>query len=94
MKKLVMVNTLSIFRIRYAVEVEDDERHALDDVVWNFDNPEYNEFSQKHIENTLVSHRVIDEDEYVRMFDEDNDYGKDWPREKKLKYINVVDYAK
>jgi hypothetical protein len=91
MKKLVMVDCLSQFRIRYCVEVEDNIDDALDHVTMYENDPDIlQEFSQYHIGCPIVSHKEISEEEYIRMFDEDNDYLKNWPKEKKLKFINRV----
>lgn len=91
MKKLVMVDCISQFRMRYCVEVEDDIDHALDDVtMYEHDPDKLEEFSQHHIGTNIISHREIDKEEYLRMFDEDNDYLKNWDEEQKLKFINRV----
>lgn len=91
MKKLVMVDCISQFRMRYCVEVEDDIDHALDDVtMYEHDPDKLKEFSQHHIGTNIISHREIDKEEYLRMFDEDNDYLKNWDEEQKLKFINRV----
>jgi hypothetical protein len=93
MKKLVMVDVLSQFRIRYCVEVEDDIDHALDEVIMRESDNDFKEFSQEHLNPTIfVSHREISKEEYLRMFDEDNDYLASWPEEKKLGFINKIDY--
>lgn len=91
MKKLVMVDCISQFRMRYCVEVEDDIDHALDDVtMYEHDPDKLKEFSQHHIGTNIISHREIDKEEYLRMFDEDNDYLKNWDEKQKLKFINRV----
>lgn len=93
MKKLVMVDVLSQFRIRYCVEVEDDIDHALDEIVVNESDVNFREFSQQHLEPTVIlSHREITEDEYLKMFDEDNNYLETWTKEQKLKFINKINY--
>jgi hypothetical protein len=94
MKKLVMVDVLHQFRVRYCVEVEDVIEHALDEVVMREYDPElFKEFSQFPLEPTVIlSHREINEEEYLRMFDEDNDYLKSWSKEKKLNFINKIKY--
>jgi len=96
MKKLVMVDCLSQFRIRYCVEVEDDVDHALDEVIMEYDSTKFHEFSQEHLlpSPIFISHREISKEEYLRMFDEDNDYLKSWTEEQKLKFINKIDYNK
>ena len=45
------------------------------------------EFSQKWLGETIISHRVVSTDEVIKLFDEDNDYLKDWSEDKKLEYI-------
>lgn len=93
MKKLVMVDVLSSFRIRYVVEVEDDIEHALDEVVFRENDHTFQEFSQKHLEPTaIIDHREISEEEYLKIFDEDNDYLKSWTNDEKKKFINVIEY--
>jgi hypothetical protein len=93
MKKIVMVEMLSSFRIRYAIEVEDDIDHALDEVICREHDTSFIEFSQKHLEpTTFIDHYEISQEEYFKMFDEDNDYLKSWPEEKKLGFINKIDY--
>lgn len=84
-KELVMVECVSTFRMRYVVEVPKGKKEwAMDTVACN----EAEEFSQEHIGEQIISHRVIDEAEYLRMFDEDNAYLKQWDNETKFKYIH------
>jgi len=93
MKKLVMVECISQHRIRYCVEVEDNIDHALDEVVLRESDAEnFHEFSQQHLGQVIFSHREINKEEYLRMFDEDSPYLKGWPDEQKLKYINRINY--
>jgi hypothetical protein len=90
MSKIVMVDTISSFRIRYAIRLEDNDPayYALDTVVCEEHNPDkLKEFSQEHLGYHISNHRVIDEEEYLRIFDEDNDYLKEWSREQKLNLI-------
>ena len=84
-KELVMVECVSTFRMRYVVEVPVGKKEwAMDTVVMN----EAEEFSQEHISENIVSHRVIDEAEYLRMFNEDNSYLSTWKDEDKFKFVN------
>jgi len=93
MSKLVMVDVLSSFRIRYVVKVESDVRDALDEVVWREGDTTFKEFSQKHIDPTaIIDHREITEEEYLKLFDQDNEYLKTWTDEQKKSFINVIDY--
>lgn len=90
MKKLVLVDVISQFRIRYVVEVEDNIEDALDQVVF-YDDLE--ELSQLHLGHQIFSHREITTDEYFKIFDQDNDYLKSWSPEQKLKFINKINYG-
>lgn len=77
----VLVDTVSQFRMRYMVQVPVGKKEwALDTVTMN----EAKEFSQEHIGETIVSHRVVSEEEAIRICDEDNDYCKTWSEEKKI----------
>ena len=93
-KKLVMVEVLSQFRLRYAIEVEDDIDHALDEVIMRTGDFEFKEFSQKHLDPpVLIDHYEVTIDEYLKLFNEDNDYLTSWDDEKKLSMINTIDYS-
>ena len=87
MSKIVLVETVSTFRHVYAVELNDDEpiEYALDDVTMQ--EKGLDEFAQVHIGEDVFSHRVISEEEYIQMFDELNDYMKQWTPEQKKKFI-------
>jgi hypothetical protein len=87
-----LVETVSIFRMRYVVEAENVD-HAKDEVTMNNDG-NLHEFSQLHLDEIISSAREIDRDEYLRQFDEDNDYLQEWDDEQKLAWVNVIDYDK
>lgn len=83
----VLVETVSISRLRYVVEVPDDHiGYALDTVVCN----EATEFSQEFLDELITSHRVISDDEYFKLFDQDNDYLAGWTNEEKLKLLTRI----
>ncbi len=87
-----MVETVSIFRIRYVVEAK-EATHASDEVVMKLSNTGFDEFSQYHVDEVISSVREITDDEYLKIFDEDNAYLKDWPDEKKFKFVQKIDYG-
>lgn len=93
MTKLVMVEVLSTFRHRYVVEVEENLTDAVDEFVLREDDIDFQEFSQTHLKPiTLLDTREISREEYLRMFDEDNDYLAAWTEEQKLAFINKINY--
>lgn len=86
--ELVLVETVSMFRMRYVVEVPKDKSWwALDTVTMN----EAKEFSQKHLDETIVSHRVITKDEALSMCDTDNEYAKSWDEAKKIQTFVTIE---
>lgn len=91
MSKIVLVETISMFRHVYAIELNDDEPndYAVDDVVYatTGGDSKLEEFAQEHVSENIFSHRVISEEEYIRMFDELNDYAAPWTPEQKKKFI-------
>jgi hypothetical protein len=55
---------------------------------------EFKEFSQKHIDECISSVRKLkDNQEYIDLFNEDNDYLDAWSEEKKFSFINRIDYT-
>jgi hypothetical protein len=83
-----LVETIDMFRMRYVVECDSLE-HAKDVVTMK----ETEEFSQLHLDETITSTRVIDDTEYLRIFDEDNDYLKEWSEEQKFNCVHKVEYG-
>lgn len=87
----VLVETVSMFRMRYVVETPDDHpEYALDTVTCN----EAEEFSQRHLDEIIMSHRVVDDAEVLRLFDEDNDYlaGALTDEEKLNRFVTRIKY--
>ena len=80
--ELVLVECISQFRQRYMVEVPKGKAEwAMDTVTLN----QAEEFSQAHLGETIVSHRVVSVEEMLTLCDKDNDYAKAWNDEHKMK---------
>jgi hypothetical protein len=80
-KVWVMVECVSMFRQRYMVEAPADHpEYALDTVTMN----EAKEFSQEHLGETIVSHRVVTKQEALDQCEIDNDYCKVWNDEHRM----------
>jgi len=93
-KKLYIVETISMFRMRYVVEANEAE-HAADEVVYLLGSGELlKEFSQRHVDEVITSTREIMQEEYLKQFDVDNEYLSTWPAEQKLGFVNQIDYDK
>jgi hypothetical protein len=79
--ELVMVDCISQFRQRYLVEVPKGKTEwALDTVTMN----EAKEFSQEHIGEVIVSHRIVSQEEALKICDIDNNYCSGWSEQQKI----------
>ena len=86
--QLVLVECVSMFRMRYLVEVPvGTDNYGYDKKEWALDTvsmEEAKEFSQQHIGETIVSSRVISKEEALALCDQDNDYARSWTEEQKI----------
>ena len=90
-KEWVLVECVSQFRQRYMCEVPKGKAEwALDTVTMN----EAKEFSQEHLGETIVSHRVIPFMEALELCDIDNDYCSKWNIDKKVEVFFTKDGEK
>lgn len=80
-KVWVMVECVSTFRMRYMVEAPADHpEYALDDVTMQTAK----EFSQEHIGEQIISHRVMSTAEALVQCDLDNSYCSEWNDDQKI----------
>ena len=87
----VLVEAVQQFRMRYMVQVPaSNPEWALDTVTMQ----EAKEFSQENMGETIVSHRVISEEEAFELCDKDNDYTRSWNREQKMRAFFTKDGEK
>jgi hypothetical protein len=89
----VLVETISMFRMRYMIEVPKGHSvYALDDVTMGVDK----ELSQQHLGETIVSHRVVSLEEALKVSREDNEYLASWSDEQHIKklFISLDDQKK
>ena len=80
-----LVECISTFRIRYVIDTDNTE-WAEDTVAME----EAKEFSQLHLGEQIVSTRTINKEEYLRLFDEDNEYLSEWEDEQKFKLVTEI----
>lgn len=82
-----LVEAVSMFRMRYVVDAKCPD-YAKDLVVMKEDD--LKEFSQRHLDEIISDAREITNDEYLALFDKDNDYLKDWPEDRKFNFVNII----
>jgi hypothetical protein len=96
MTKYVIVTAISSHRIRYCIPVDELQKLNIEvpieghEIEWAEDCVTCNEvveFSQKHIGETIIDSEILTEEQMLDKFDTDNDYLKDWTREKKIQYV-------
>ena len=80
-----LVETVSMFRMRYVVECESAE-HAKDTVSMN----EADEFGQLHIDENIVGCREVTDAEIPELFFEDHPYLQEWGPAKAMEYVHKV----
>lgn len=90
--KYVLVDAISMFRMRYAVAVPDSltDNEAID---WAKDSvtcEECEEFSQYHIGESISSATILSKESLLSQFDKDNDYLTQWPEEVKMRCVKVL----
>jgi len=81
-----LVETISMFRIRYVIECDSAER-AKDEVTMGVD-----EFGQKHLDEMIISTRVVSDEEIPEIFFEDAPYLREWGPEKALQHVVKIEY--
>jgi hypothetical protein len=84
----VLVEAISTFRERYMIEVPVGiDTYGKDKIEWALDTvtmQEAKEFSQEHIGELIVSHRVVTKEQALALCDIDNDYTSSWTDEQKI----------
>lgn len=77
----VLVECVSTFHHRYMVETpKDKDLWALDTVTMN----QAKEFSQQHIGEQIITHRVVSEKTALELCNQDNSYAQAWSNQKKI----------
>lgn len=85
-----LVESISLYRMRYVVKARSAE-HAADEVVMNVSD--IKEFSQHHIDEPISSVRKLTRKQVLELCDQDNDYLKSWSDELKLERLtNTIKY--
>lgn len=81
-----LVETVSMFRIRYVIDCESAE-HAKDTVSMN----EADEFGQLHIDENIVGCREVTDSEIPELFFEDHPYLREWGPERAMTQVHKVE---
>lgn len=98
-ERYVVVTAISSFRQRYAIPVSKLQELNIDvditsdipkQIEWAKDSvtmEEVKEFSQHWLGEQISDAMILDEERVLNLFDRDNDYLKDWTKDKKLEWL-------
>lgn len=90
-KDYIVCTTISSFKLSYVVPVDSldtescDVETAIKDAVTCGDID--GEFSQENLGETIVDTSYMSEAELLERFDRENEYLRDWSKEKKLAWV-------
>ena len=93
-KTYAVVTAISTHRIRYVIpmdELQNLNPESTATLAWAEDCvtcDEVEEFSQKHLGETIVDTVEMSQEEVLTLFDIDNDYLKSWNTEQKIDHIH------
>lgn len=97
-EKYAVITATSTFKIRYVVSQSELQGFnpdvPLDNTTminWAQDcvvAEELDEFSQEFLGETIIVSEIRTEEEVLELFDKENEYLKDWTKDKKLEFIN------
>ena len=97
-RKYVVVETLSTFKIKYSIPIDEmeglktgadlDDKTAIEYANDYVTCEDVEELSQEWIGEQIVGTRVLSESDVVDIFDESNVFASAWPESKKLVAIN------
>lgn len=88
---IYLVDTISTFRLRYAIEAECLE-HAYDEIVMNEANHEFDDFTQKHLGEQIIDGKEVTIEEYTKLLgelkDNPDEMSSYWMGDKMIHKIN------
>lgn len=76
--RYILVGALSQFRIRYLVEVPEEQEFVTEE---SFSSEEFREFSQLHLGEIILDQRTVSRQEALDLFRKDNEYLSSWSDE-------------
>jgi hypothetical protein len=92
-KEYILVTTISHFRLKYAIPAKEFEALGYSEPINQEKLSAYlstghvKEFSQFHLSENVCDVTVHNEQDMLKIFDEDNAYLSSWPTEQKIDWI-------
>ena len=88
---IYLVDTISTFRLRYAIEAKSLE-HAYDEIVMNEANHQFDDLTQKHLGEQIVDGREVTMEEFnndvAGLKDDRDEMSSHWMGDKMIHKVN------
>ena len=94
MSKYVMVNAVSMFNMKYCVEVPDEveDKDLLDHVEKQVSAGDTLEFTQRHMGETVSNYSVVTKDEILEEFRSEEPYFASWGDELIMRQVTPIGF--
>ena len=94
MSKYVMVNAVSMFNMKYVIEVPDEveDKDLLDHVEKQVKAENTKEFTQRHMGETVSNYDVVTQQEIIDTFRNEEPYFAEWSDEKILQMVTPIGF--
>ena len=94
MSKYVMVNAVSMFNMKYVIEVPDEIEpcYLLDYVEKQVAAENTKEFTQRHMGETVSNYEVVTQQQILDAFRNEEPYFAEWPDEKIMQMVTPIGF--
>lgn len=94
MSKYVMVNAVSMFNMKYCIEVPDEveDKNLLDHVEKQVSAGDTLEFTQRHMGETVANYSVVTKDEILEEFRSEEPYFASWGDDQIMKQVTPIGF--
>ena len=94
MSKYVMVNAISMFNMKYAIEVPDEveDKDLLDHVEKQVSAGDTLEFTQRHMGETVSNYTIVTKNEIIEHFRTEEPYFASWGDDMIMRQVTPIGF--
>ena len=94
MSKYVMVNAVSMFNMKYVIEVPDEveDKDLLDHVEKQVSAGDTKEFTQRHMGETVSNYSIVTKNEIIEQFRSEEPYFASWGEELIMRQVTPIGF--
>ena len=94
MSKYVMVDAVSMFKMKYCIEVPDEieDKDLLDHVEKQVSAGDTLEFTQRHMGETVENYTIVTKDEILEQFRSEEPYFASWEDEVFMRQVTPIGF--